>query len=113
MKGSVHEDNLFITHCSLVLMTSKDTIKWMKENNYSHCWLLPMNGLQDGIPYYGRPVGNSPEFMPLYNILNRYISHSLRFYCIFSRFLLDGEGTGKEERNIRFSFLHQKKLPED
>ena len=33
MKGSVHEDDLFIVHNALVLMTSKETIKWMKENN--------------------------------------------------------------------------------
>ena len=30
MKGSVHEDNLFIVHDALVLMTLKETIKWMK-----------------------------------------------------------------------------------
>ena len=29
--------------------------------------LLPLNGLQDGTPYAGRHVGNSPEFMPLDN----------------------------------------------
>ena len=67
MKWSVHEDDLFIVHDSLVLMTEKDTIKWKKENNYFHHWLLPMNGLQDGTPYSGRPVGNIPEFMSLYN----------------------------------------------
>ena len=39
-------------------------------------WLLPMNGLQDGKPYAGRPVCNSPEFMPLDNSLNRDILHS-------------------------------------
>ena len=33
MKGSVHEDHLFIVHHALVLMTSKDKITWMKENN--------------------------------------------------------------------------------
>ena len=73
MKGSVHEDNFFIVHDVLVLMTAKETIKWMKGNNYFHCWLLPMNGLQDRIPYAGHPVDNSPEFMPLDNSLNRYI----------------------------------------
>ena len=71
MKGSVHEDDLFIAHDALVLMTAKETIKWMKENNYFHNWLLPMNVLQDGTPYSGRAVGNSPEFMPLDNSLNR------------------------------------------
>ena len=33
MKGSVHEEDFFIVHDDLVLMTSEDTIKWMKENN--------------------------------------------------------------------------------
>ena len=63
-----------------------------------------MNGLQDRTPYDGRPVGNSPEFMTLDNILNRDILHSLYFHCVLSRFLLDGEGTDEEERNTCFSF---------
>ena len=34
MKGYVHEDYFSIVHNYLVLMTVKETIKWMKENNY-------------------------------------------------------------------------------
>ena len=30
MKGSLHEDGLFIVHDALVLMTAKETIEWMK-----------------------------------------------------------------------------------
>ena len=60
MKGSVHEDDLFIIHDALVLMTAKETIEWMKEKNHFHRWLLPMSGLQDGTPYDGRPVDNIP-----------------------------------------------------
>ena len=30
MKGSVHEDDLFIVHDALVLITVKETIEWMK-----------------------------------------------------------------------------------
>ena len=70
-KWSVHEEDFFIVHDALVLITAKETIEWMKEKNYYHSWLLPMNGLQDGTPYAGRPVGNIPEFMPLDNSLNR------------------------------------------
>ena len=33
MKGSVREDDFFIVHNALVLMTAKETITWMKENN--------------------------------------------------------------------------------
>ena len=58
MRGSVHEDNFFILYDALVLMTAKETIKWMKENKYFHHLLLPMNGLQYRRPYDGRPVGN-------------------------------------------------------
>ena len=93
MKGSVREDNFFIVHDDLVLMTSNETITWMKDNNYFHCWLLPMNGLQDETPYAGRPVGNSTKFTPLDNSLNRDILHSLHFHCVLSCFVLDGEGT--------------------
>ena len=85
MKGSVHEDDFFIVHDSLVLMTEKETIGWMKENNYFHCWLLPMNGLHYGTPYAGRPVGNISELMPLDNSLNRDILHCLRFHFVLSR----------------------------
>ena len=30
IKGSVHEDDFFIVHDALLLMTAKETIKWMK-----------------------------------------------------------------------------------
>ena len=63
-----------------------------------------MNGLQDGTPYDGRPVGNSPEFMPFGNSLNIEILHSFRFHCVLSHFVLYGEGTDEDERNMRFSF---------
>ena len=108
IKGYFHEDDFFIVHDALVLMTAKETIKWMKEKNCFHLWLLPMNGLQDGTPYAGRPVGNSPEFMPLDNSFNRDILHSLRFHFFLSHFLLDREGTDEEDSNMRFSFSKTK-----
>ena len=103
MKGSVHEDDLYIVHDALVLMTTKETINWMKQKGYLHRWLLSLNGLQDGTPFAGRPVGNSPEFMPLDNSLNRDILQSLRFHCVLSHAIIDGKETTGEERKLRFS----------
>ena len=100
MKGSVYEDDFFIVHDAIVLMTVKETIQWIKEKNYYHIWFLTMNGLQDGTTYARRPLGYSPEFMPLDNSINRGILHCLRFHCVLNRFVLDGEGTDKEERNM-------------
>ena len=104
MKGSVHEDNFYIVHDALVLMTAKETINRMKQKGYLHRWLLPLNGLKDGTPYAGRPVGNSPEFMPLDNILNIDILESLRFHCVLSHSIIDGKETTEEERKLCFSF---------
>ena len=71
IKGSLNEYDLYIAHDAILLMTAKETIKWTKEKNCFHRWLLPMNGFQDRKPYSGHPVGNRPEFMPLNDSLNR------------------------------------------
>ena len=86
MIRSFPEHDLFIVHDDIVLMTSKETIKWMKENNCFRRRLLALNRLQDGTPYAGIPVVNSPHCMPLDNSLNRDILQSLRFHCVLSRF---------------------------
>ena len=88
MNRYVNDDDLFIVHGALVLMTAKEKITWMKENNYFHCWLMPMNGLWEGKPYSGHPIGNRNKFMPLDNSLNRDILHSLCFHCVLSPFML-------------------------
>ena len=110
VKGSVHEGDLFIVHDALVLMRTNDKITWVKENNNSHCWLLPMNGLQYRTPYAGRPIGDSTKFIPSVSSLNRDILHSLHFHCVLSRFVLDVEGTDEEERNMHFSFSKTKEI---
>ena len=66
--------------------------------------MLPLNGLQDGTPYAGRPVGNSPEFMPLDNSLNRDILNFLRMHSVLRRYIVDGEEINEEERNMCFSY---------
>ena len=58
----------------------------------------------------GALVGNTPKFIPLDNIPNRDILHSLSFHCVLSRFVIDVEGTDEEEKNMRFSFYTPKEL---
>ena len=104
MKGSVQEDDFFIVHDALVLMTAKETINWTKKNGYLHRWLLPLNGLQDGTLCASRSVGNSPEFIPLDNSLNSDILNSLRMHSVLSCYILYGEETDEEKRNTCFSY---------
>ena len=100
----MYEDDFYIVHDALVLMTANETINWMKQKGYLHRWLLPLNGLQDCTPYAGRPVGNSPKFMPLDNSLNRDILQSFRFHCVLIHSIVDGEEITEEERKLCFSF---------
>ena len=104
MEGSVHEDDFFIVHDALVLITAMETINWMRQKEYLHQWLLPPNGLQYHTPYVGLPVGNSPEFIPLDNSLNRDILHSLRMHSVLSCYIVDTEEITEEERNMCFSY---------
>ena len=82
----------------------------MRQNGYLHRWLLPLNGLQEVTPYAGCPVGDSPEFMPLDNPLNRDILHSLRMHSVLSRYIVDGEENTKEERSMCFSYSTSREL---
>ena len=82
-KGLVHEDDFFIVHNALMLITANETINWTRNNVHLHRWFLPLNLLQNGNPYAGHPVGNSPKFVPLDNSLNHDILHSLRMHIIF------------------------------
>ena len=77
MKGSVNEDYFLIVHNALQLMRAKTKITWMQKNKFLHIWL---DGLQDGTPYSGWPVGNSTNLIPLYGIHNRDILHSFSFH---------------------------------
>ena len=110
MNESVHQEDFFIVHDALVLMTSKETIAWMIENTYFHLWLIPMNGLKDGTPDDGFTVGNITVLITLDNSLNRDILHTLHFNCVFSHFVLDWEGINKEERIMQFSFSMTKEI---
>ena len=104
MKGSMHEDNFFIIHDFLVLMTAKETINWMRKNSYLHRWFLPLNGLQRWTPYTGCSYGNIPEFVSLDKCLNHEILYSLRVHNVLSRYSLDGNETNKNERNMWLSY---------
>ena len=43
--------------------------------------LVPQNYLNKGTIFWGRPIGNFPEFMPLDNYLNQDIIMSHRYHC--------------------------------
>ena len=82
----------------------------MRNSGYLHRWLITLNVLQDGTPYAGRLVGNIPEFMPLDNLSDRDILHSLRMHSVLSRYIADGEETTEDERNMCFSYSKPREI---
>ena len=52
-------------------------------------WLVPQNQLNAGTIFCGKPVGNSPELMPLDNYLNQDILMYHIYHCAVMYHLLD------------------------
>lgn len=75
--GTKYETSWLVYHDALSSLTSGATQAWMKVTftadgrSYFDCMVNPLNGLNAGTVYAGRPVGNSPEMMPLDSSLNK------------------------------------------
>ena len=50
-----------IYHDALQQFTDEKCVLWMKENGYYQYFLWPELGCNDGTPFAGRCVGDSPE----------------------------------------------------
>ena len=76
MKGTKHENDFVVYHDALNTMYAEENKDWMKTQmingrSYHDIWVLPENDLNAGTNYHGRPVGNTPELMPLDQSLNQ------------------------------------------
>ena len=96
MSGTSHANDWYIMHDALSLMTAKETKQWMRTQTidgktYFDRWLIPKNNLNKGTAYHERPVGNSPEFMPLDNSLNNDIKSSHMNHCMVTGHLNDDD----------------------
>jgi hypothetical protein len=60
-----YAENWYFYHDALSLMTANETIEWMRQKGYLKRWILPEMELNAGTKFEGRPMGNSPEMMPL------------------------------------------------
>ena len=95
MKGTIHENTWMVYHDVLSIMASKSTKEWMQQKGYLERWILPSSDLYDNLPkearrfYEGKPVGNSPEFMPLDTHLNQDLHSSHDFHVTLTQDLPD------------------------
>ena len=63
--GTQHENDFLFYHDALSLMTSRETIEWMAEQNILQHWILPQQGLNKGTRYENAPPGNAPKLNAL------------------------------------------------
>ena len=92
MNGTRFEKSWYFYHDALSQLTANDTKEWMRNTVVSgkkiiDRWLVPMNDISINTPYHARPVGNSPEFMPLDNSLNNDIQSNHLHHCIVTAHL--------------------------
>ena len=86
-EGTEHEDDWVFYHDTLSLMTAAATIAWINQKEYLKRRVLPVNGInkeKDLVKFAGRPVGNSPAFMPRECYLKNYPKLSCDRHVIFT-----------------------------
>ena len=100
-KGTKYESTYLWSHDALTQMFDKTCIEWMKKERYYERWLKPEMGISEEVfwqkegilesskRYNGRPVGNSPELMPLDNSLFRDFRASLNLHIGLTAHLPD------------------------
>ena len=89
-EGTTHQEDWYFYHDALSQMTANSTVEWMKAEGYYEKWLVPQNGCNDWIAKFGlRPVGDSPEFMPLDNALNNDLQLSKSLHCAITAYIED------------------------
>ena len=84
MKDTIYRDNWLFYHDALTLMKAEDCKNWMKQNGIFKHWILPMNDLNYGTPYFGHPIGNSPELMPLDCSLFADLKRSVQYHVLLT-----------------------------
>ena len=94
-------------HDALSQLTASDTVEWMKLEmfdgmSYYERWIKPMEGLNAGTEYEGRPVGNSPELMPWDASLNQDVDCSVARH-VSACSLLQPTDPGYDKRFSRYT----------
>ena len=88
-QGTVYENNFFFYHDALSLMTSPSCKDFMKKTGIINHWILPQNKLNENTVYSNRPIGNSPEVMPLDCNLNKDLHEGVNWLCSITNRLDD------------------------
>ncbi len=86
-KGTKYENDWYFYHDALSFMTCKQCQDFMiKQDIYKH-WILPLHNINAGTVYAGRPVGNTPEIMPLDSNLNKDIHEAVKTHSTYTNTL--------------------------
>ena len=106
-ENTMQKDLYHFAHDALSQLNKKCCVEWMMNTTipgettrvYKR-WVKPENGLNDhfGPKWWRRPIGNSPELMPLDNSLNQDVHESVRRHTVMSLTIRDRDN--KDDRLI-------------
>jgi len=114
MKGTIHEKTWVVYHDALAIMTSQATKEWMAEKGYLKRWILPSDDLYNNLPvavrksYQGKPIGNSPEYMPLDTHLNQDIHASHDYHVTVTSHAAETDlrkFSGSTPKRLSYSYI--------
>ena len=79
--GSMYKNNFYFYHDTLSLMTSHSCKECMTRTGIINHWVLPQKDINKQTKYFNRPVGNSPEVMPMDSNLNKDLHEGVNWLC--------------------------------
>ena len=80
-QGTVYKNNFFFYHDTLSLLTSRSCKDFMIKSGIIKHWILSENNLNQHIKHTNRPIGNSPEIMPLDSNLKKDLHEGVNWLC--------------------------------
>ena len=83
-QGTKHKNNWYFYHDALLLMTAGNCKNYMRGKEIFKHWILPQRRISSRMAYKVRPMGNSPEMMPMDSNLNKDLHEGAKSHCVYT-----------------------------
>ena len=106
--GTAYEDDFFVYHDALSLITSANSQAYCNEKGYR--LILPQLDLNKGTIYENRPIGNIPWEMPMDAHLNQDVHQSVDHHVLLTQHLPDNDERKFSKRTPKLMARAYKKI---
>ena len=79
--GTMYKNDFYFYHNALTLMTSRSCKEYITRTGITNHWVLLQRDNNKQTKFFNRPIGNSPEVMPIVRNLNKDLHEGANWLC--------------------------------